>query len=111
MYADISIQSLFGIDYVQNFMGAQTMILSSEIKENEVIAIPADNIVLYYVDPSSAFADLGLTYATDGDTNLIGFHAQGNYNTAVGESYALMGMKLWAEYVDGIAKITVNANP
>ena len=109
--ADISIQSLFGIDYVQNFMGAQTMILSSEIKENEVIAIPADNIVLYYVDPSSAFADLGLTYATDGDTNLIGFHAQGNYNTAVGESYALMGMKLWAEYVDGIAKITVNANP
>ena len=109
--ADISIQSLFGIDYVQNFMGAQTMILSSEIKENEVIAIPADNIVLYYVDPSSAFAELGLTYATDGDTNLIGFHAQGNYNTAVGESYALMGMKLWAEYVDGIAKITVNANP
>lgn len=109
--ADISIQSLFGIDYVQNFMGAQTMILSSEIKENEVIAIPADNIVLYYVDPSSAFAELGLTYATDGDTNLIGFHAQGNYNTAVGESYALMGIKLWAEYVDGIAKITVNANP
>lgn len=109
--ADISIQSLFGIDYVQNFMGAQTMILSSEIEENEVIAIPADNIVLYYIDPSSAFADLGLVYATDGDTNLIGFHAEGNYTTAVGESFALMGMKLWAEYVDGIAKITVNANP
>lgn len=109
--ADISIQSLFGIDYVQNFMGAQTMILSSEIEENEVIAIPADNIVLYYIDPSSAFADLGLVYTTDGDTNLIGFHAEGNYNTAVGASFALMGMKLWAEYVDGIAKITVNANP
>lgn len=107
----ISIQSLFGIDYVQNFMGAQTMILSSEIKENEVIAIPADNIVLYYIDPSSAFAELGLVYTTDGDTNLIGFHAEGNYTTAVGESFALMGIKLWAEYVDGIAKITVNANP
>lgn len=109
--ADISIQSLFGIDYVQNFMGAQTMILSSEINENEVIAIPADNIVLYYIDPSSAFAELGLVYTTDGDTNLIGFHAEGNYNTAVGASFALMGIKLWAEYVDGIAKITVDANP
>ena len=107
----ISIQSLFGIDYVQNFMGAQTMILSSEIKENEVIAIPADNILLYYIDPSIAFAELGLVYTTDGDTNLIGFHAEGNYTTAVGESFALMGIKLWAEYVDGIAKITVNANP
>ena len=44
-----------------------------------------------------------------GETNLIGFHANGNYSTAVGESYALMGMKLWAEYLDGIANITVNA--
>jgi len=104
---DITIQTLFGIDYVQNIMGAQTMILSSEIPVNEVVAIPVDNLVLYYIDPSSAFASLGLTYATDGETNLIGFHAQGNYNTAVGESFALMGMKLWAEYVDGIAKITV----
>ena len=41
-----------------------------------------------------------------GETNLIGFHAQGAYHTAVGESYALMGMKLWAEYADGIAIIT-----
>ena len=30
-------------------------------------------------------------------------------NTAVGETYAIMGMKLWAEYLDGIAKITVSA--
>ena len=36
-----------------------------------------------------------------------GFHAQGNYSTAVGESYAIMGMKLWAEYLDGIAVVTL----
>lgn len=109
--ADISIQSLFGIDYVQNFLGAQTMILSSEIDEGTVIAIPADNLVLYYVDPSTEFAKLGLVYTTDGDTNLIGFHAQGNYGTAVGESFALMGMKLWYEYADGVAIETIDANP
>lgn len=109
--ADISIQSLFGIDYVQNFMGATTMILSSEIDEGKVIAVPADNIVLYYVDPATEFSRLGLVYTTDGETNLIGFHAQGNYGTAVGESFALMGMKLWAEYADGIAIVTIDANP
>ena len=43
-----------------------------------------------------------------GETNLIGFHAQGNYTTAVGEAFALMGMSLWAEYLDGIANITVS---
>lgn len=109
--ADISIQSLFGIDYVQNFLGATTMILSSEIDEGTVIAIPSDNLVLYYVDPTTEFTRLGLVYTTDGDTNLIGFHAQGNYGTAVGESFALMGMKLWAEYADGVAIETIDANP
>lgn len=106
--ADISIQTLFGMDYIENFLGAQTVILSSEIERGKVIAIPADNLVLYYVDPSTEFSKLGLVYTTDGNTNLIGFHAQGNYGTAVGESFALMGMKLWYEYADGVAIVDID---
>lgn len=110
--AEISLQSQFGIDYVQNFMGATTMILSSEIDEGTVIAIPSDNIVNYYIDPSDGdIAQLGLNYTVQGETNLIGFHAEGNYNTALGASFALMGMKLWLEYADGVAIITVDENP
>lgn len=108
--AELTVQSNFGIDYVQNFMGARTLILSSEIESGTVVAVPADNIVLYYVDPGDAqFGQLGLNYTVQGETNLIGFHANGNYTTAVGESFALMGMKLWAEYADAIAIITVPA--
>lgn len=109
--ADLTVQNAFGMQYIQNFMGAQTMILTSEIPENIVIAVPSDNIILYYTDPGdSEYAQLGLNYTVQGETNLIGFHAIGNYSTAVGESYALMGMKLWAEYLDAIAVVTV-ANP
>lgn len=110
--ANITIQTLNGITYVKNFMGADTIILSSEIPQGKVIATPVDNIVLYYADPSdSNYARLGLDYTTDGVTNLIGVHANGNYNTVVGELFAIMGMVLWAEYQDGIAVITVDANP
>lgn len=106
--ADLSVQTMFGLQYVKNFMGAETMVLSSEIPSGTVIGVPSENIVLYYVDPAdSEFGQLGLNYTTDGETNLIGFHANGNYSTAVGESYALMGMKLWAEYLDAIAVVTV----
>lgn len=108
--AELTIQSLFGIEYVKDFLGAQTMILSSEIDRGTVIAIPSDNLVLYYADPATEFSRLGLVYTTDGETNLIGFHAQGNYGTAVGESFALMGMKLWYEYADGVAIVTINGN-
>lgn len=108
----ITLQTAFGIDYVKNFLGASTMIVTSEIDQGTVIGIPADNLIAYYVDPSSSdFAKLGLVYRVDGDTPLIGFHAQGNYGTAVGESFALMGLKLWMEYADGVAINTIDANP
>lgn len=109
--ADVTIQTAFGLDYIQNFLGASTIIISSEIEQGTVVAIPVENLTLYYVDPATEFSNLGLVYTTDGDTNLIGFHAQGNYTTAVGESFALMGMKLWAEYADGVAVITIDSNP
>lgn len=115
--ANITVQTQFGINYIQDFMGYSTLFLlpatisgKTAIARNTVIATPAENIDLYYADPGdSEFARLGLNYTTQGETNLIGFHAQGNYSTAVGETYAIMGMKLWAEYLDGIAKITVSA--
>lgn len=110
--ADITVQTQFGLTYVENFLGYSTLFLlpETQVARGTVIATPVENIDLYYVDPSdSEFAKLGLNYTTQGETNLIGFHAQGNYSTAVGESYALMGMALWAEYIDGIAKITFGA--
>lgn len=108
--ANITVQTAFGMQYVKDFMGYSTLFLLSEpdIPRGSVIALPVENIDLYYIDPSdSDFAKLGLEYRVDGETNLIGFHANGNYNTAVGESFALMGMTLWAEFLDGIAIVSV----
>lgn len=110
--ADITVQTQFGVTYLQNFMGYSTLFLLSDpdIARGKVIACPVENIDLYYIDPGdSEFARLGLNYTVQGETNLIGFHAEGNYTTAVGETFALMGMKLWAEYLDGIAIATISA--
>ena len=108
--ADITIQTMFGLTYVQNFMGYRVIFLLSDpdIPEGKIIAVPRENIDLYYIDPAdSEFAQLGLNYAVAGETNLIGFHVEGNYNTALGASFAIMGMALWAEYLDGIAVVTL----
>lgn len=110
--ADITVQTQFGLTYVKDFLGYSTLFLlpETQVARGTVVATPTENVDLYYIDPSdSEYAKLGLNYTTQGETNLIGFHAQGNYSTAVGESYALMGMALWAEYLDGIAKITFGA--
>ena len=110
---DITVQTQFGLTYVKDYLGYSTLFLLSEtdIPQNKIIALPVENIDLYYIDPNdSDFVQLGLSYTVQGETNLIGFHAGGNYTTAVGECFALMGMKLWAEYLDGIAVVTIDGD-
>lgn len=112
--AEITIQNQFGFQYMKDFMGFNTIFLlsDSEIPRGQVIATPVENIVLYYVDPNeSDFARAGLVYTVSGETNLIGFHNQGNYHTAVSEAFAVMGLTLFAEYIDAIAVITIDETP
>lgn len=105
----ITTQTSNGVEYLKNFLGADVLIASSEIPEGKVVAIPADNIILYYIDPSDGdFAALGLEYTTGaGETNLIGVHKEGVYGRAAGDTHVLMGMALWAEYIDAIAVVSV----
>lgn len=109
--ANITVQNQFGFQYIKDFMGFNTIFLLSdeEVARGRIIATPVENIVMYYVDPSeSDFAKAGLVYTTGaGETNLIGFHTQGNYNTAVSEAFAIMGLTLFAEFIDAIAVVTV----
>ena len=106
--AEISVQTREGIEYAKDFMGANTVIISSETPSGTVIGIPAENIVLYYIDPSDGdYQQLGLDYTTVGETSLIGIHKEGNYGRVIGETHALMGMKLFAEYLDGIAVVDI----
>lgn len=109
---EVTVQTMFGLQYLQNFMGYKTLFLlgDDEIPQGTVVATPVENILLYYVDPGdSDFARAGLQYTVEGETNLIGFHTQGNYGTAVSECFAIMGLTLFAEYLDGIAVATVTA--
>lgn len=109
--AQISTQTQYGIEYLQNFLGASTMILSAEIPAGKVVAIPAANIVLYYIDPADGdFQELGLKYYTgDGETSLIGAAREGVYGRVSGDIHVLYGLTLWAEYLDAIAVYDIGA--
>lgn len=104
----ITTQTLFGMTYIESFLGFTPLFLLSdnEIPRGNVIATPVENIVLYYTPPSvEDFVKAGFDFRTDGVTNLIGFHAQGSYANDVSESHAIMAATLFSEYLDGIAVI------
>lgn len=110
--ANITVQNDFGMNYIKNFMGYNTVFLLSdeELASGKVVATPVENLALYYVDASdSDFARAGLEYTVDGVTNLIGFHTEGKYSHAVSECYAILGATMFAEYLNGIAVVTFGA--
>lgn len=106
--ADITLQTAFGMEYVKNFLGADTVFVTSEIPENTVIATPLNNLVAYYVNPGdSEFAKAGLEFQTDPETGFIGFHVQGTYERAISDMFAILGVRIFCEYLDAIAYMSV----
>lgn len=106
--ANVSMQTAFGLTYIKNFLGADIVFLTDRVAEKTVVATPMNNIIAYYVDPSdSEFVKAGLSYTTDSTTGFLGFHVEGNYDRAISDMFAIMGLRLMCEYQDAIAHFAV----
>lgn len=108
--AEITTQTVFGLTYIKDFMGYRVIFLGSDrdVPRGKVYATPAENLVAYYVDPSdSDFARAGLVFTSWGDTPFLGFHTEGNYKTMTSESYAIIGLSLLFEYINGVAVVSI----
>lgn len=110
--AQVTVQTAFGMNYLENFLGADLVFYSSEIPQGRVIATPVDNIIAYYVNPAnSELQEIGLRYTVDSVVPYLGYASDGNYIRAQGESYAIMGLTIFAEYLNAIAVITISDAP
>lgn len=109
--ADITLQTAFGFKYMTDFLGADVVFITSEIPQNVVVATPLNNLAAYYVDPGdSEFARAGLAFTTDAETGFIGFHTEGTYGRMISDNFAIMGLRLFCEYLDAIAYISVGSS-
>ena len=106
--AQVSTQ--FGMNYIKDYMGYNRIFLcdENEIATGKVLATPVNNMVAYHINPGATdFAAAGLPMTIDGVTPIIGYHVQGNYKNMTSEAYAVMGLYLFAEHLDGIANISI----
>ncbi len=98
--AEITNQNLFGMTYLQNFLGVENVMVSSRIPKGFVYATPSENLHLYAVD-FAALSQSGLDYTVQ-DGGLIGVHHSPAYNRASCETFASTGCVLTAEVKDFI---------
>lgn len=107
-----NVEQEFGLNYIKNFLGYSVLFLlaEDEIPQGTVIATPVENIIHYYIAPDDDdFKKAGLNYVTDGESNMIGVSIQPKYDTGESVTYAMLGMELFSEYIDGIAVIDIGA--
>ena len=108
--ANITVQTAFGLNYVENFLGLGTLIMTGAISQGSFYSTAAENIVAYYINVSEAngIGD-AFDFTTDAETGMIGIHEDGNYQRMQEETVAISGITLFAERLDGVIKGTITA--
>lgn len=101
--ANISVQTAFGLNYVEDFLGLGTVIMTSKITQGSFVATAKENLILYYLtmngDVASAF-DL-----TADELGYIGINSgyQNNERAQI-ESLVMFGIQFLVEYAAGVVK-------
>lgn len=106
--ANITVQTAFGMNYVEDFLGLGTVIISSRITKGTFIATAKENIIMYYLTVNGDVANaFGLT---SDELGYIGI-ASGIKNTerAQIESLVMDGIQFLVEYAAGVVKGVINS--
>lgn len=106
--ANITVQTAFGMNYVEDFLGLGTVIMSSRITQGTFVATAKENIIMYYLTMNGDVADaFGLTAD---ELGYIGI-ASGIKNTerAQIESLVMDGIQFLVEYAAGVVKGTISS--
>lgn len=107
--ANITVQTAFGMNYVEDFLGLGTVILSSQITQGTFIATAKENIVLYYLTMNGDIAGkFGLSVD---ELGLIGAKFDiPTDNRAQLESLVMSGTQFFVEYAAGVIKGTISSS-
>lgn len=107
--ANISVQTVFGMNYVENFLGLGTVIMSSRVTKGTFIATAKQNIILYYLTMNGDVADA--FNLTADELGFIGIKSgYQNEERAQIESLVMDGLQLFIEYAAGVVKGTITAS-
>lgn len=105
--ANISIQSAFGLKYVEDFLGADVVVISTGVEKGKLFATASGNLKLAYANMSGGEVSKAFDFITD-ETGLIGVSHDINKTRLTAETITASAMILFAERLDGIAKVTIS---
>ena len=108
--ANITLQTAFGMTYVENFLGLGTVIFNSSVPKGRIYATAKDNIVLYYIPVNGADLNEAFSFTADA-TGYVGIHESVDYTNMTASDTVVSGIVLMAERIDGIIVGHIDSTP
>lgn len=106
--ANITMQTAFGMNYIEDFLGLGTVIMNSRIEEGTFVATAKENLIMYYLTMNGDLAD-AFNLTTD-ETGFVGIKSgYQNEERAQIESLVMDGIQFLVEYAEGVVKGTISA--
>ena len=106
--AQITMQTAFGMNYVEDFLGLGTVFLNSSVPQGKFYATAKENIVMYFVNVASGEIARAFNLTTD-ETGYIGIHEYADNDTARVMDLVMSGVTFFPERVDGVVVGTIAA--
>lgn len=104
--AQITMQTAFGMSYIEDFLGMGTTILTALVPQGTIYSTAKENIVMYYIPANGADLNLAFTFTSD-STGLIGIHEEPDYTNMTASDTVVNGLVLFAERIDGVIVTTI----
>jgi hypothetical protein len=104
--AKVEMQTLFGMNYIKNFLGLGDVFLNSNVPAGKFYATAKENIVLYYVNVGSGDIASAFGLTTD-ETGYIGINEYPDKDTARVIDLVMSGVTFFPERQDGIVVGTI----
>lgn len=107
--ANITLQTAFGMSYVENFLGLGTVFFNSSVPKGKIYATAKENVVMYYIPVNGA--DLGNAFNfTADELGLIGIHETADYTNLTFGDTVLLGIEFFAEKPDGVVVANIGSS-
>lgn len=104
--AQVDMQTLFGMNYIKNFLGLGDVFLNSIVPAGKYYATAKENIVLYYVNVGAGDIRSAFGLTTD-ETGYIGINEYADKDTARVIDLVMSGVTFFPERKDGIVVGTI----
>jgi hypothetical protein len=104
--AQVTMQTAFGMTYIENFLGLGDVFLNSNVPEGKFYATAKENIVMYYVNVAASELARAFGLTTD-ETGYIGINEYPDKDTARVMDLVMSGITFFPERKDGIVVGTI----